>query len=231
MTAAVVEQTPQEWIESLPCETYFWGRDVPGNPSTARVALSRLSATHGNGIIRVAPGLYWRGLPDGHPDAHWSRPHGRGTSAALVYAGPGAGMACWAAVSDLGWAHQGSRYSKIAVVRRRLKPTESWVRFVRRENLRRLDLSWLEVSLLEALPQERYMEYPWELRRERLLSGLSGASIGCPDGLRMDRLAWAAETDDLATPDLLGRIAEIRDELPEFVAPIAGRRVVKKPKT
>lgn len=209
--------TASQWLEDLPHETYFWGRDVPGKPSTARALLSRLAADESSAFLRVAHGLYWRGYPEGHPlrDRHWRR-H---AEAAQIYAGPGAGRAEWSAVHELAWAHQGSRYGRIAVVRRRLRPTEPWVRFVRRENLRRLELTWLEVSVLEALAWLEFVGQPWEQCLHMLASGISGRRVGGSGVFRPDRLAWAAETDDLATPALQRKAAQMQRELPEVIHP------------
>ena len=212
------ERSTRELIEALPFRTYFWSRDLPGKRSTSSAALTRLLADPDSGIERRAPGLYWRGYPAHVPNQ--DREHGRGVEkAALVYAGPGAGEAQWSAVYMLAWAHQSSRFQKVAVVRRRLKPTETWVRFIRRENLRRMELTWLEVSVLEALALLDFVEYPWERCIEHLASGLSGWSIGGSGVFRPDMLVWAAQADDLATPDVLHRAAQIKRELPEIVLP------------
>ena len=220
MAETTTEQSPSAWIQALPFETYFWARDVPGNRSTVRATLSALNAERREtGIERVAPGLYWRGFPKGVPWDPTRARIGWGETSALVYAGRGAGWAEWCAVNELGWAHQGSRYAKIAVVRRRLKPTLPCVRFVRRSNERRLELNWTEVSILEALALEMFMEYPLDLRLERLASGRSIAKVGCAGPVRLDRVAWAAETDDLATPDLLCSVRELRDLLPDEIWP------------
>ncbi len=211
------ERSTRELIEALPFGTYFWARDLPGKRSTTSAALTRLLADPDSRIKRVAPGLYWHRCPADAPlqDCEYYQ----GGEVARIYAGPGAGEAQWSAVQELVWAHQSSRYQKVAVVRRRLRPTESWVRFIRRENLRRMELTWLEVSVLEALALLDFVEYPWERCMEHLASGLSGRNIGGSGVFRPDMLVWAAQTDDLATPDVLHRAARIKRELPEIVLP------------
>lgn len=215
MSATITEPSTREWIDSLPFETYFWSRDVPGNPSSVSATLSRLAADPGSSSVqRVAHGLYWRCYPEGHP-FHGRRPLTSDVS--LIYAGPGAGYAGWHAVFGLGWAHQALRYPHFAVLDKRLRPPRPRTRYVRRRNPRRAELSWLEVSVLEALSMLDFVEYPWERCMKRLADGTSSAVIRGWDGLCSERLVWAAETDDLVTSDLLCNAKQIQQEIPAFI--------------
>lgn len=207
-------------IEELPVGAFFWSKDLPGNPSTARAAMSRLAQDPDSGIRRLAPGLYWQG----RVPAAGSR--GRDVPAkedvALVYAGAGAGYAKWGAVYALQWGHQGVRRSEIAVAGRQLRPPVPRLAYIRRRNLRRKDLTWTEVSVLEALAKEDMIEYAWGERLRLLGKGWSGWSVGgeSREGVfRPAAVVWAAEADDLATPDVLVMAEEMQRSLPEIVLP------------
>ncbi len=69
------------------------------------------------------------------------------------------------------------------------------------------------MAVLEALAELAFIEYSWEACVKFLTSGISGESIGGSGVFRPDRLVWAAETDDLATPRLLAKAAEMQREL------------------
>lgn len=210
------DPTAQEWIEALPPGSCFWSRELPGKPSTARAVVSRLVADPGSALVRAAPGLYWKGYPEGHR-LHHAKPYE--TAVAIVYAGPGAGYGGWSAVHALGWAHQPTHRTELAVLGRRQLPVRH-VRYTRRRNSRRRELNTVEVSVLEAVAMRDYIEYPWQECMRRLAKGDSGLYVGGSAGVfRPDVMAWAAEADDLATPDLLHTAGQMTRELPETVQP------------
>lgn len=211
MTVTLVRET----IERLPDGCFFRPKDLPGKSGTARAVLAKDYSDPGGDVRRVAPGFYWKGRQRTSP---WPVP------VALAYAGEGAGQAEWTAVHELGWAHQGSRHSCIAVLERRLQPTHPTVRFVTRRSPERRRLTWAEVSVLEALPWMRYVEYPWETCLEMVARGYSGACVSCGHPqqgvIRPAVLAWAAETDQFATEETCRMAAEMHEHLPETVMPV-----------
>lgn len=202
-------------VDALPSGGYFWSKELPGNPSTARAETAKLAADPSTGVLRVAPGLYWKGDPAEAGEQRWPPPTER---TALIYAGVGAGLAGWSAVRDLCWSHQGTRRQSIAVVGRRLRPFHPTVKFVTRRNRRRERLTWVEVSVIEALALFERVEYPWDQCMRFVARGWSGTAIG-GTVLRPAAIAWAAETDDLVTPDMIRRIDRMEEALPEIVYP------------
>lgn len=220
--------TPMEWIESVPPEAFFWGRDVGGNPSSARAALTRLAADPHSAIRRVGCGLYRRSYPEGHALRNrYYRPYFWSSDAQLLYAGPGAGRAWADALHEIHWVHQASVPGMIATVRRRLRSPVRWLRYVPRRNLRRLELTWLEVSVLESLAQTVYVEDPWEVCLDTLTRGVSARRVGGCGVLRPELIAWAAETDDLSSPTMLAKAADLQRELPAMIRPDYGGRVLE----
>lgn len=210
----------KQWIESRPGDSIFWSRDMPGKPSTARAALSRLAADPANGIRRLAPGMYWRSST-GEAATGCRVPSN--ATVALLYAGPGAGFARWSAAYMLQWGHQVPKLKTVAVVGRRLQPHAPIIGYRVRRNRRRERLTWTEVSVLEALAMWQMIEYEWSECLEVLGNGWSGYGIG---GLskhgrfRPEAVVWAAETDELLTPDLMVMAEDIMRALPAEVHPV-----------
>lgn len=212
----------REQIEALPLDSVFWARDVIGNPSTVSAAISRLTADPDSGVHRLAPGLYWRGRPGAWPPSE--------TDVSLFYAGAGAGFAGWSAVFSLQWGHQVPRHNTVAVVRRQIKPPNAITRYVIRRNRRREELTWTEVSVLEALAEEEMIEYDWEDRVETLANGWSGCGIGglTREGVfRPAAVVWAAETDQIASVDLIVRAEELMRSMPDVVYPVSMTELVE----
>lgn len=211
--------TVRKQIEDLSPESVFWTKDLAGNPSTARAAVARLSADPDSGIRRLAPGLYWRGVDEA---GRQNRCVPFGEDVALVYAGRGGGFVGWSAIYSLQWGHQGVRRIKIAVAGRQLRSPVPSVDYLVRKNSRRRDLTWTEVSVLEALAAAEMIEYDWSECMRILGKGWSGNAVGgeTVEGVfRPAAVVWAAETDDLVSPDLVVRADEIMRAFPDVVHP------------
>jgi hypothetical protein len=152
-----------EWVADRPARSFFTPVDVPASAAAVESSLSRL-ATAGGPIQRVRQGLYWKKPPatrfgTARPDP---------TDAALVVAGPGAGLAGVSAANALGLSTQVARQPTIAVVGRPPKGLAG-VRFTSRANPQRIHLTWLEVTVLEALRDfPALSEASWPEARDRI---------------------------------------------------------------
>lgn len=221
-STAAPSRSIRDEILSLPSGSFFWSKELPGNPATARVAVSALAADPGSGVCRVAHGLYWRDYPKGH------RGHGRKPwpdAIALAYAGKGSGFAGRDALSTAGWSWHPPRHGLVAVVGRRLRPVHPSVRFVTRHNERRKDLTRAEVTILEALAEMRWADSEWDqcmtVTSVGWICSATESSV-----MRPEAVAWAAETDDLVSPELLARADRLCQSLPEEVRPTGVSAVV-----
>ena len=200
-----------EWIAAKEPNSWFWSHHVPARPQVAQPVLSRMCRDESLGLRRVVRGLYWLGFPEGHEF------HGIGPNleiGALIYAGPGAGLARWNALNRLGWTLQCDPKASVAVVTRRLQPIGPTVRFFTHSNRRREFLSWAEVTILEALGMIGYTEEPWDDCLKMLEDGVSASRLQWDLPIRPDALAWASETEGQDGEYMLHRIREISKALP-----------------
>lgn len=152
-----------EWVADRPARSFFTPADVPASAAAVESSLSRLAAA-GGPIQRVRQGLYWKKPPatrfgTARPDP---------TDAAFAAAGPGAGLSGASAANALGLSTQVARQPTIAVVGRPPKGLAG-VRFTSRANPQRIHLTWLEVTVLEALRDfPAVSEASWPEARDRI---------------------------------------------------------------
>ena len=184
--------TAVQWIAGQEPGRWFWGHQVPGPSHITQPVLSRMCKDAPFGLWRVARGLYWQGFPEGH-EFHGMAPCFE--TGALIYAGPGAGLADWNALDRMGWTTQCDPKSSVAVVGRRLNPIHPTVRFYTSKNRRREHLSWAEVTVLEALTMLPYTEEPWDECLDTLERGISAQKLKWNSPINPDALLWAAETE------------------------------------
>ncbi len=124
--------------------------------------------------MRVAHGFYYKTPPhDGHK-SFW-RPDS--TISALVYAGPGSGLRGYSALNRLGWSAQLPAKERVVTLRK-VKPFQSYIRYTQHTNPLRRGLNWLEVTLLEALTYDWFIEDPWSWCVERVETGQVARSFG-----------------------------------------------------
>ncbi len=146
----------RSWVEALPARMFFTVHDVPGSARSAESLLSRLASDDGP-IQRVKPGLYWKRPPPTRFGVARPDP----VEAAVVAGGPGSGPTGWLATNLLGLSTQVPAIPSIAVVSRPPKGIRG-VQFTARSNRRRVELSPMEVAVLEALRDyPSYTELPW----------------------------------------------------------------------
>jgi len=104
-------------------------------------------------VQRVAHGLYWRCYPEGHPY------HGQQlTVRTSLFCTQDRAQVAAANLLCSGWAHQALRHSFYVVLGKRLKPPLPRMNDLRRRNPCHAEMTWLEVSALEALSTLDFVE-------------------------------------------------------------------------
>ena len=160
-------------LAATPVETFVKASDLPVCPAAARRCLAREAADPRGMVLRVGHGLYWRARLRDRPFTASVGPY-RGVaqtkvepSAAQIadlYSGPGTGITGIEALRKYGMTQQISSELWLAVVGRAPRPPAGRrIKLVGRGNERRKELSYEEVTLLEAIrsyPETRQVQ-PW----------------------------------------------------------------------
>ncbi|MXW42075.1 MAG: hypothetical protein F4138_03305 [Acidimicrobiia bacterium] len=167
------------------------------------------------GVQRIAKGLYWRGWPEKHEFAYMSPNY---TIAAMLLAGPGAGLADADALHALRWTTQVPCKALISTLGASPKPPHPTVVYRPRRNHRRAELNWTEVTVLEAVSVFWMSEEPWHECLDKIRSGVSTRRMPWCAPIRPDKLRWAAETENEATVDALHLLQEVSSEIDKMSA-------------
>ncbi len=204
-----------KWLEDLPYHQWFLSQSVPGEPDIRNQVLSRQAKDPDSLIMRIAHRFYFKGHPDDPTGKHCMFP----TISALLYAGSGAGLRGVDALNCLGWTTQMPAKTSVACLRR-VKPYARHVRYTTRTNLRRGQLSWNELTLLEGLEFLEMSEYTWPVCLDRLQSGVSESRMPwkefIPFRFRREVMLWVAQQEkDTNIIDLQCRINSACDVLTE----------------
>ena len=221
-TAAAV----YDWVFGLPEGSAFRLSDVPAPPRAAARVLHDIVRDHRE-IERIFNGFYWRGSPP-DSDNPVGLHHGR---LAIAYAGPGAGDAGITAVHRLGWTTQIPVGYDICVAGRAPRASSEFVRFSSRSNRMRLDLTWAEVSLLEALlhfhlaeamtfDEESGMSYretAWADAVEEFCSEWSTFRLGPGASINTGAVLEAAAGEAVKPDGFLDRLSYLADQVPDTI--------------
>ncbi|MGH2443028.1 MAG: DUF6088 family protein [Chloroflexota bacterium] len=184
-TSAVVNDV----IDKSPAGSFLRPGDISDAPRTAvHMALSR-AARHRSDLVRVAPGVYWKGHPSrfgrGFPDA---------VAVARWRAGDrGVGPTGWLAANELGLSTQVPAHPTLTTVGRPPKGIRH-VTFAQRANLARVDLNYLDIALLEVLRSyPDYVDVSWSQLVDRI------TDLATRGAIRLDAVARAAATERSAS--------------------------------
>jgi hypothetical protein len=198
--AMSVARSVRAVVAEAPTGAFIRSADIPGARAAVNTALSRLCAA--GEVVRVHPGLYWKGVKSrfgaGFPGL---------LDVAIAVAGTdGVGPAGWSAAQALGLSTQVPATPEVAVAGP--VPSFDGVRFHKRNNLARRDLSLWEIALLEVLrTYPTYAEVGLEDLADRVCSLVAEGKV------RFSRLRAAARTE--RSPALRGNLAAVRAYLPE----------------
>ena len=144
------EVTPGKYLDALPEGSYVRVSDLPGTRNAAKLAASRASAR--GDIIHVSKGLYFKGRRTRYGIA--TPPP---EDVALEVVGRrGVGPAGVSAARALGLTTQVPAVQELATLAR-VPAGVPGVRFTRRNNIERVDLTYLEIAVLEVLRDWRFL--------------------------------------------------------------------------
>ena len=133
-------------VETSPPGTFFRPGDFDAPRAAVDSALSRLCGRRSD-LVRVGRGLYWKGVPSRYGPG---LPHVVDVAHAAA-GNRGVGPSGWTAAHALNLTTQVPATQELTVVGP--VPTRvKGVTFHRRSNLARVDLSYLDLALLEVLP-------------------------------------------------------------------------------
>jgi hypothetical protein len=130
------------------------------------------------------------------------------TVAALLLAGPGAGLADWDALHRLRWSTQVPCKAMVSTLGPPPKPPHPTVVYKQRKNQRRAELNWSEVTVLEALGSLWMTEASWHECLESIQDGRFAAHLKWGLPVRADLLEWAAETEEGMNIETLHKVDE-----------------------
>jgi len=195
--------TPGRYLEKVPEGSFVRVGDVPGTRAAASCALSR-AAKRGD-LVVLRRGLYFKGKRTRYGVA---RPAPLDVARSIL-GEEGVGPAGFTAARVFGLTTQVPPVPELAVA----GPVPAGMRGVlvhRRNNMRRRDLRYDEVALLEVLRA-------WDTVSERSWGDLVAAVEGFvrSGALRLDAVARAAKSEP--SPDARNRFAELKRSL----APVA----------
>ena len=198
-----------------------WTGAPPGTRSRrcrcSRLSVRRRSRVSSSGRFSVAKGFYVRGDPE-RAIAGYSQLYNK-PQAAIVYGGPGSGYATVTAVNMVGWSWQVSARAQICVVGRSPRAQLPFCEFHARSNTARRDLTWAEVSLLEALRYfDRAAGYRWRQAVQTSSEGVTAIKLGAGSLIRADELLRVGSAEsgvDSRFRELLGDLVAV---LPSTIA-------------
>ena len=181
----------REWLDEQPGQSFFFTDEIPGWAPALRSTLARIAADPVHPVVRVARGFYCKRWHESWPAEHrldFVDPH----LGALRFAGARAGPADWQALNLVGWTAQHPWRNDFGCVGR--PPRSPWrhTQFVQRHNGRRRELSWAEVTLLEALRMFDHSDLDWDAAVEAASSGDYFGRLRYDAEVDNERLRWAA---------------------------------------
>lgn len=171
-------------VEASPAGTFFRPGEFDAPRAAVDSAFARLCSRRAD-FVRVGRGLYWKGV---------SSRYGPGRPSPVDVAnaasgGRGVGPSGWTAAHALGLTTQISAVPELTVVGP--VPTRvKGVTFHRRSNLARVDLSYLEVALVEVLRDDlRHVDGAWDALAVQV------GTLQEEGSLHLDRVARAVATE------------------------------------
>ena len=178
----------RDWVMALPHWSLFRLSDIPASRAVAAKTLSQLARSDPS-IERVAKGFYLRGDPERAKSWTYPQLYSRVRRRRSIYGGPGSGYATVTAVNMVGWSWQASARAQVCVVGRAPRAQLPLCEFHSRSNTARRDLTWAEVSLLEALRYfDRAAGYPWRQAVETVSEGVTAIKLGAGSLIRADEV-------------------------------------------
>ena len=201
------------WVLARPEWSMFQLSDVPASAQVAAKTLSQM-ARRDPRVQRITKGWYLR---VGEPDP--AKPVMRDSGAeAIRFAGHGAGYGALTAVNRVGWNWQPTIKAQVCVVGRAPRATLEFCEFLSRANEARRELTWAEVTLLEALRYFRFAGYDWDECVECVAEGTTTNRLGAGALIRAAELRRVGELERGMNDKFRSRLRSLTSALPPIVA-------------
>ena len=203
----------RDWVAAMPEWSIFKLGDVPGSRQIVAKTLSQM-ASRDPRVERVAKGIYIR----------VENPWGKGALAynramvAMSLAGPGSGYGTLSAVNALRWNWQAPVNYQICVVGRAPRAQVQFCEFLSRSNEARRELTWAEVTVLEAVRCSTYTGWDWDTCVEMVADGTSVKCLGPGALIRRDAVIAAGQRERGASKRFRRQLAGLTDALPATVS-------------
>ena len=203
----------RSWLDDLPGQSFFFTGEIPDWSPSLRATLTRIAADPDHPVVRVAYGFYckrWHQDWPSESQIDYVDTHLGG----VYFAGPGSGAAGWQALNMIGWTAQHPSLNDFCCLGR--PPRSPWehTRFVQRNNGRRSELNWAEVTLLEALRSFESSELDWDEASAFVASGDYLGRLRYDASVDSARLLWASQ-GELKQPAIFhGRTSELCSAMP-----------------
>ena len=218
------------WIDQLPAQSFFFTDEIPGWSPSLRFTLARIATDPAHPLVRVSRGFFCKCW---HQD---SSPQDQARTvnvrlASLYLAGEGGGAASWNALNLVGWTAQHPRRKDVGCVGR--PPRSPWehTRFVQRNNERRRELSWAEVTLLEAVRMFESGDLDWDEAVEVITSGDYLGRLRYGAEVDTERFRWGAEGEIRQPNAFHSRVEDLSASMPDHDSFVdwRARAVLAKP--
>ena len=203
----------RDWVADVPAWSIFKLSDAPGPRDVVAKTLSQMAARDPL-VERVARGIYMR---VDNPGRKGMLVYDRGR-AAMAVAGPGSGYGALTAVNKLGWNWHPTVRLQICVVGRAPRSSVRLCEFLARSNEARRELTWAEVTVLEAVRFADYASWDWETCVAMVAEGAAATRLGAGAYIRGEALAAVGESERRAGARFRQRLRELTASLRQTVS-------------
>ena len=203
----------RDWVAALPSWSIFGTGDVPGPRQVVAKTLSQMAARD-DGLERVAQNVYVRlEGPADKADLTYNI-----ARVAMAVAGPGSGYGALTAVNALGWNWQTPARYQVCAVGRAPRTRIEGCEFLARANEARRDLTWAEVTVLEALRFFQFAGWDWDTCAESIADGSAAQRMGRGAVMHRDALREVGELEPRTNDRFRMRLRSLTDAMPATVS-------------
>ena len=202
----------RDWVATLPDWSVFRTGDVPGPRQVVAKTLSQMAARDLR-IERVAQGIY---IKVNNPWRKGILVYDRGR-VAMAIAGPGSGYGGLTAVNMVGWNWQPTVRLRIATVGRAPRVNVRACEFSSRANEARRELTWAEVTVLEALRCSTFAGWDWDECVGMIADGSAMMRLGTDAQVRSSALREVGEREPRTSDRFRRRLHSLTDSMPATV--------------
>ena len=203
----------RDWVAALPAWSIFKTADAAGPRQVVAKTLSQMAARDPR-LERIAQGIYVR------IEGPWGKANLDYNIArvAMAVAGPGSGYGALTAVNALGWNWQTTIRYQICAVGRAPRAQIRLCEFLARANEARRELTWAEVTVLEALRFCAYAGWDWDTCVEIVAGGSAARRMGWGAVMRRDALREVGALEPRTNDRFHRRLRSLTDAMPATIS-------------